>query len=61
MLFVKFKAGAVIEALGRSSRWIKWQRGVRRWYKRATSKLRRRYEREDPENVPPRMTKGWAW
>jgi hypothetical protein len=33
---------------------------TRRWCKKELRRLRRRMERRDPENVPPRLTRGWA-
>lgn len=32
----------------------------RRYEKRRAARLRRRYEKADPENAPTRVTKGWA-
>lgn len=34
--------------------------GVKRLLKRMASRQRRRAEKRDPENVPPRMTRGWS-
>jgi hypothetical protein len=35
-------------------------RRARQWLKREARRLRRRQERRDPENVLPRVTRGWA-
>lgn len=33
----------------------------RRFLKNRTHRLRRRAERRDPENIPPRVIKGYNW
>jgi hypothetical protein len=50
---------ALAELIGKN-RWVRHSRGFAKWLKRYTAKVRRRQEKRDPENVPPRATKGWA-
>lgn len=49
-----------VEQIG--SGWCAWYSAVaRRDAKRLLRRARRRAERKDIENVPPRHTKGWYW
>jgi hypothetical protein len=54
--------GRHAEQLSRGARWYSknFTRRIREWVKRELRRARRRAERKDPENVPPRLTKGWA-
>lgn len=40
------------EQLGTDGRWIKYGRGMRRYFKRSLAKERRRAERKGMENAP---------
>lgn len=40
--------------------WVRIRSKARKWYKSQSNRWRRRLEKQDPENVPPRQIKGWA-
>jgi len=41
--------------------WWRASPGAKRHAKRLVKRQRRRAERQDPENVPVRFTRGWYW
>jgi len=54
--------GLHAETIAKVARWLSKgsARRARAWCKRELRRARRRAERADVENVPPRLTKGWA-